>query len=296
MLRISQIRSLLPISQILFLVVGIQACGTHSEAGEGEASSAPTIAIAVAANMQFAMEELTKAFTEESGIRCQTSVSSSGKLTAQIQQGAPFDVFVSANMKYPNEIQNSGLASRPPKVYALGKLVLWSLRDGLEPSLDNLKDPAIRHIALANPKVAPYGMAAEEAMKEHGLLPELQGKLVFGESIAQTNQFITTQSAEVGFTAMSVVLSPTLQGKGQWTPLSASLYSPIEQGVVLINRKGRDNSAAQAFYDFLSSAAAKAILQDFGYEVELWLGLAGSISTIAPNFYIYMGEHLKSLV
>ena len=268
MLRISLRRSLFPISQSLLLLVSMLACGTPSEAEEGNASSTPTIAIAVAANMQFAMEELTKAFTKESGIKCQTSVSSSGKLTAQIQQGAPFDVFVSANMKYPNEIQNSGLAALPPKVYANGRLVLWSMQQGLEPSLDLLSDPSIRHIALANPKVAPYGMAAEQALKEHGLLPGIQGKLVFGESIAQTNQFITTQSAAIGFTAMSVVLSPALQGKGQWIPLPSDLYTAIEQGVVVIKRKDKEISAARSFYDFLSSSTAKGILQNFGYEVE----------------------------
>ena len=268
MLRISLRKSLFPISQTLLLLVGMLACGTPTEAGEGEGSSTQTIAIAVAANMQFAMQELTEAFTKESGIKCQTSVSSSGKLTAQIQQGAPFDVFVSANMKYPNEIQSSGLAALPPKVYANGKLVLWSMQQGLEPSLDLLSDPSIRHIALANPKVAPYGMAAEQTLQREGLLPRLQEKLVFGESIAQTNQFITTQSAQLGFTAMSVVLSPALRGKGQWIPLPTDMYSAIQQGVVVIKRKGQENAAARSFYEFLSSSTAKDILLNFGYEVE----------------------------
>jgi len=251
---------------VSILLLIICACGNGPNEEEGNKQAA-SIAIAVAANMQFAMEELTKAFTEETGISCQTSVSSSGKLTAQIQQGAPFDLFVSANMKYPNEIQNSGLAALPPKVYAQGKLVLWSMRKGLSPSLGLLSESAVRHIALANPKVAPYGQAAQQVLEKHGLLSEVQEKLVFGESIAQTNQFITTQSAEIGFTAMSVVLSPALQGKGKWLPLATNLHTPIEQGVVVIKRKGSPNNAAIAFYDFLSSPTAKDILERFGYEL-----------------------------
>lgn len=213
------------------------------------------------------MPALTQAFTEQTGIACQTSISSSGKLTAQIQQGAPFDVFISADMKYPKEIERSGLAANSPKVYARGKLVLWSMKKGYTPSLAGLRESAVRHIALANPKVAPYGMAAEEILQSQGLLPALQQKLVFGESIAQTNQFITTQSAEVGFTAMSVVLSPKLKDKGQWMALPTDLHTPIEQGVVVIKQKDGVKPAAMEFYEFLSSATAKAILQQFGYEL-----------------------------
>lgn len=247
------------------LALVFSSCGPSSQSS---ADTSTDISIAVAANMQFAMPALTEAFTQQTGIACQTSISSSGKLTAQIQQGAPFDVFVAANMKYPDEIVRTGLAASPSKIYARGKLVLWSMKADFTPSLVGLRDASVRHIALANPKVAPYGMAAEEVLQGHGLLPELEAKLVFGESIAQTNQFITTQSAEVGFTAMSVVLSPSLKDKGQWVAIPTERHAPIEQGVVVIKKENGIKPAAMTFYEFLFSPSAKAILQEFGYEVE----------------------------
>ncbi len=223
------------------------------------------ITIAVAANMQFAMEALTNAFTEKTGIPCKTTISSSGKLTAQIKEGAPFDVFVSADMKYPQEIVNSGLAAVPPKVYAKGKLVLWSMNDYINPVPEMLIDNAVRHIAIANPKLAPYGMAAVSVLKKVDLLDKVEKKLVYGESIAQTNQFIITGAAEVGFTAMSVVVSPQMKGKGKWVEISRDYYLPIEQGVVLIKRENGLLEEAIKFYEFLSSPEAISIMGEFGY-------------------------------
>lgn len=229
--------------------------------------SSNTLTIATAANMQFAMQVLTKAFTAKTGIHCDVVISSSGKLTAQIKEGAPYDVFVSADMKYPNELFNSGLTANTPKVYALGRLVLWSMVEGLNPTLEGLKNGQIQHIALANIKTAPYGIAAMKILEHHQLLEELEEKLVYGESIAQTNQFITSKSAEVGFTALSVVLSPPMKNKGQWMVLEEG-YAPIEQGVVLVKRKDGNGNQAQQFYDFLFSEEAKRLLKDFGYLVD----------------------------
>ncbi|MCB0667977.1 MAG: molybdate ABC transporter substrate-binding protein [Saprospiraceae bacterium] len=224
-----------------------------------------SLAIAVAANMQFAMDELVQAFTEETGIQCKVTISSSGKLTAQIKQGAPFDVFVSANMKYPNVIYESGLAEVPPKVYAHGKLVLWTMKDGIDPSPDILPWDEIRHIAMANPETAPYGEAALDVIKDLNQFEKIRSKLVYGESIAQTNQFIITESAEIGFTAMSVVMSPQLKNKGKWVEIQSTLHRPIEQGVLVINREGQTGDQGRKFYDFLSSERAKKILESYGY-------------------------------
>ena len=129
------------------------------------------LTIATAANMQFAMKALIKGFEASSGVTCHMVVSSSGKLTAQVKEGAPYDVFVAANLKYPNAVYEAGLAHFPAKVYALGALVLWSMDEGITPSLEVLTDPSIHHIAIANPKTAPYGLAAEETLKAHGLFP-----------------------------------------------------------------------------------------------------------------------------
>ncbi|UII31479.1 molybdate ABC transporter substrate-binding protein [Fulvivirga ulvae] len=231
-----------------------------------QAPEKPKLTIATAANMQFAMKELTRAFTDETGVSCDLIISSSGKLTAQIIEGAPYDVFVAANMMYPNELYNQGLTLEKPRVYAYGKLVLWSMVAGVYPTLELLSDSTIQHIALANPKTAPYGVAAIEVLRGEGLYDRLRPKLVFGESIAQTNQFITTESAEAGFTSMSVVLSPQMAGKGKWIEINPSLYTPIEQGIVVIkNESGTE--MAEEFYAFIFSQRARQILTAYGYLV-----------------------------
>ncbi len=226
-----------------------------------------TLRIATAANMQFAMQEIASTFTQQTNISCDLIISSSGKLTAQIKEGAPYDVLVAANMKYPREVHNSGLAANHPKVYAHGKLVLWSFRENQNLSIETLSDKAVRHIALANPKTAPYGAAAIEVLQHYKLYEPIKPKLVYGESIAQTNQFITSQSADAGFTALSVVRSPRMKGQGKWVELDSAIYQPIEQGVVILQQKKKDLSDAQKFYDFLFSKDAKQILKDFGYSV-----------------------------
>ena len=208
---------------------------------------------------------LAKSFSERTGIECELIIGSSGKLTAQITEGAPYDVFVSANLKYPETVFENGFADEPPRVYALGKLVLWSVKKDIKPSLESLKEPSVKHIALANPKTAPYGQAAVEVLKHFEIFDAVNDKLVYGESIAQTNQFIISKSAEVGFTAMSVVRSPQMKNEGFWKEIDPKYYAPIEQGIVVIQRKNRDISKAQQFRDFLFSTTAKQILKDFGY-------------------------------
>ncbi|WP_312078521.1 molybdate ABC transporter substrate-binding protein [Chryseobacterium sp.] len=222
--------------------------------------------IAVAANMQFAMKDLTKKFTEQSGIECETVISSSGKLTAQIKQNAPYDVFVAADMKYPTELFNAGFTTAKPKVYAHGKLVLWTMNNGVQPSVEVLKTEQIKHISIANPKLAPYGKATVEVLEHFGMYEDVKDKLVYGESISQANQFIISNAAQIGFTAKSVVLSPELKGKGKWIDLDENLYSPIAQGMVILKRDGAENKNAQQFYDFLFSVDAKKILQQYGYQ------------------------------
>ncbi len=226
------------------------------------------LTIAAASNMQFAIAALTTAFTQETGIACQTVISSSGKLTAQIKENAPYDILVSANMKYPNDLFSSGYSKKKPKVYAYGKLVLWSMIDDMQPSIKVLLSDSIKHIAIANPKTAPYGAAAIEVLKYQNIYEDVKHKLVYGESISQTNQFILSQSAEIGFTAKSVLLSTKMKGKGRWVTLDDSSYSPISQGVVLIKPKGTESKEAKQFYIFLFSMKAKDILKTYGYMVK----------------------------
>ncbi|HUH46621.1 MAG TPA: molybdate ABC transporter substrate-binding protein [Arenibacter sp.] len=223
------------------------------------------ISIAAAANMQLPMEAIAKRFTDKYQIPCELIIGSYGKVTAQIVEGAPYDIFVAANMKYPEAVYNAGKAMARPEVYAHGKLVLWSMSLDTPVSINTLTETSIRHIAIANPKTAPYGLAALEVLHHYGLFAELENKLVYGESIAQTDQFITSKAAQVGFTAMSTVLSPRMKGKGHWMEIDAEKYAPIGQGVVTLKRKGIEVQGVGEFYDFLFSDEAKEILKDFGY-------------------------------
>ncbi|MBT8184968.1 MAG: molybdate ABC transporter substrate-binding protein, partial [Eudoraea sp.] len=202
------------------------------------------------------------------GIGCHLITASSGKLTAQITEGAPYDIFIAADMKYPRELYNSGLALAPPVSCGYGQLVLWTTTEGLSPSIPLLQQGTITHIALANPQTAPYGRAAMEVLNHYGLYEDLSHKLVYGESISQTNQFITSRSAELGFTAMAVVLSPGLSGQGSWSVIDKKAYSPIEHGAVIINRDQGNSDDIQAFYEYLFSGEAKMLLKNFGYLVD----------------------------
>jgi len=225
------------------------------------------LTIAAAANMQFAVAELTKVFSEQTGIECETVTSSSGKLTAQIIEGAPFDVLLSADMKFPDELYKRGLTLNEPLVYAYGNLVLWTLKNDVEPVLESLSHESIKHIAMGNPKTAPYGISAREVLQETGLEEKLQNKLVFGESISQTNQFIISMVADIGFTSKSVVLSPLMKERGAWKEIDRKLYKPIAQGIVVINNRNEFQKEAIQFKDFLLSAKGKEILYKFGYQV-----------------------------
>jgi len=246
---------------VVFCICGLLSCGNK----QGEKN---TIRIATSANMHATMRALVAEFEEQSQIPCEIIVGSSGKLTAQIKEGAPYDIFVAADMKYPQELYVSGKTSAIPKPYAYGKLVLWTTSKEILPSIDILSDKTIEHIALANPKTAPYGSASMEALKYFGIYDQIKEKLVYGENISQTNQFILSQSAEIGLTAKSVVLTPELRETGQWTPISDESYAPIVQGAVLLKQTHELKKGAEIFYNFLYSKAAKVILTKYGYTVD----------------------------
>ncbi len=233
----------------------------------GERDRPDVLTVAAASNTQFAMEELITAFTAQTGIPCHLVTSSSGKLTAQILEGAPYDLLVSADMKYPGQLYEQKRTLGPPRVYAYGTLVLWSLREDLEPALTALKADEVRYIALANPKTAPYGIAAMEVLRHEAMDSVLKDKLVFGESIGQVNQFISSGSADIAFTAMSVVTAPRFEQNGRWAAVDTSLYSPMAQGVVVIAREDGNREEARLFSDFLVSERARKILLKYGYGI-----------------------------
>lgn len=229
------------------------------------------VTVAVAANMQYAMNALKDKFEKETGIRLEVIISSSGKITQQIQEGAPYDVFVSADTKYPAELYKNKFATDSPKVYAKGLLVLWTARTDIKPKADLkvLLADDVKKIAIANPKTAPYGVAAEEALKYYGIYDQVLSKLVYGESISQANQYITTLAADIGFTAKSVVLSDEMKGKGTWVDVDNKTYSPIAQAAVITKHGAETNkAAAEKFYAFLYSKSAKEIYKKYGYVVK----------------------------
>jgi molybdate transport system substrate-binding protein len=228
---------------------------------------ADVLTVAVAANVQYAFDDLQAEFKKETGHDLRPVYNSSGKFAAQIMNGAPFDVFLSADMEYPERMHKEGFAIAPPKVYAYGALVLWTQKDiDLGKWQNTLTSPAVGKIAVSNPKTAPYGRETMKALAHFKLDDVLKPKLVFGESVSQTNQYIHSGAADAGFTAKSVVVSPEMKGQGKWIDLPKGSYQPIAQGIVVLRRGQQTNpKLAQQFHDFVLSAKARTILERYGY-------------------------------
>jgi len=225
------------------------------------------ITVAAAANVQFALEDVKALFEKESGITIKAIVGSSGKLAAQIENGAPFDIFLSADMDYPQAIYKKGFTSQEPKVYACGVLVLWTLKDiDISKGIEVIASDQVKKIAIANPKTAPYGRESINAIEYYGLYPAANPKLVYGESISQANQFVICGAADICFTAKSVVMSDQMKGKGKWIEIDSRAYHSLAQGAVILHYGQKHHSqAANKFYDFLFSEKAKEIFKKYGY-------------------------------
>jgi molybdate transport system substrate-binding protein len=226
-------------------------------------SQADTTLVAVAANFTKPMTEIAEVFEKTSGHSAKLSFGSSGKFITQIENGAPFEIFLAADDKSPAKLQHDGFAVEKSNfTYAIGKLVLWSATANLvDDKGDILNKGGFKHLALADPKLAPYGEAAIEVLKSQNLLDKLQPLFVKGENISQTYQFVSTGNAELGFVALSQVIdSPT----GSLWKIPENLYSPLRQDVVLL-KKAEGNPAASALLEFLKSPEAKAIIGKYGY-------------------------------
>ena len=227
-----------------------------------------SLRIAAASNVQYAMADLVAAFTEESGIEAEVVISSSGKLSTQIAQGAPYDIFVSADMQYPMNLYRNGFATDKPRLYAYGEIVIWS-SGNIEPTFEAMMRDEVDHVAVPNPKTAPYGQMAMKALNNVGIFEAIHDKLVFGENVGQVNQFVASGSAEIGITAKSMLMSAQLKGKGNWTPISEKLYTPINQGLIIVDRDAGFREDAKKFYDFIISGTARNILAKNGYKLPL---------------------------
>jgi molybdate transport system substrate-binding protein len=223
--------------------------------------------IAIASNLRFAADSLVAGFNRLQDIPCEVIPGSSGKLYAQIKEGAPYDLFLSADLIYPEALQKAGLTEESPEVFAYGSLILWSLNPEINPSFDILKTDRIRHISMANPRTAPYGRAAWEAIKFYGLEDELSNKLVYGESLSQADQFLLSGSADIGFTSLSVAQNSDFRKLGSWIPVDPAAYTALPHGAVLLKNKEGVHSSARAFYQYLFSVDGRNVLKNFGYSV-----------------------------
>jgi molybdate transport system substrate-binding protein len=224
-----------------------------------------TLRFAVASNMQTAAQELSDTFSAETKINCEIIVGSSGKLTAQILAGAPYDIFLAANMNYPQAVFDGGKAEFKPQKYAYGKLVLWTTFDEIQPSLEGLAKDNIKSIAISNPRLAPYGFAGKEVLENLNIYNQIIDKLVYAESISQTNQFIYSGAAQIGFTSKSSVIIKGV--KGTWIEINDSLYTPLKQGFVIIKQSKEKLVLANTFQKFLQGETASKILISNGFSI-----------------------------
>ena len=231
---------------------------------------AQSVTVALAANVSYAMDDLKAAFYKKyPDTKLRIIIGGSGKLKAQIQNGAPYDIFMSANMRYPHALFQEKKAITEPKIYAYGALAILSQkRRDFSQGIQIVKDPSIRRIAVANPKTAPYGKATLEALKNAELYTTVKRKLIFGESIAQTVTYTMT-AADLGFIAKSALYSPKMKAFKEgvnFVEVDPKLYTPISQGIVLL-KHSKNNSDAEAFYRFILSDEVKLIFKKYGYSL-----------------------------
>jgi molybdate transport system substrate-binding protein len=233
-------------------------------------ASAQDLTVAAAADLQFAMQDVAARFQKDSGKQVKVIYGSSGAFTQQIQNGAPFDVFFSANLDYPKQLDAAGLVE-PGSMYqyATGKLVLWAPNASavdLGPGLKALLNQAVKKVAIANPEHAPYGKAAVAAMQSEKLYDQVKDKLVLGENISQTATFVVSGAADVGLVALSLAISPNMKDKGRYVDVPATDYPAIEQACVIL-RSSKNKELARKFLEFVKSPATAELLKSYGFEV-----------------------------
>ena len=249
------------LSLIMVLVVGFisQICGAQE------------ITVAAAADLQFAMQDVAARFQKETGKTVNPIYGSSGNFFQQIQNGAPFDIFFSANLDYPKQLDAAGLIE-PGSFYqyARGKIVIWVRNESkldLSSGMKALLDPSVKKIAVANPQHAPYGQAAVAAMQNQNIYDKVKDKFVLGENISQTASFVVSGSADVGIVALSLALSPNMKDKGRYAEVPADEYPPIEQACVIL-KTSKNKDAAGQFLSFIKTPAIGDVLRSYGFDVQ----------------------------
>ena len=234
---------------------------------------AATVTIAAAADLTYCIQELDQKYRHNHpDAELKVSTGSSGNFYTQIQPGAPFDVFLSADTSFPKKLVGQGLADNSTlTVYAVGRLALWTTKPqtiSLDKGIEVVRDPAVKRIAIANPEFAPYGRAAKAALETAGLWNKIQNRIVMGENISQTAQFVQSGNADVGFVALSLLYTPALRNVGHYVQVDPKLYPPLQQALVL-TKTGAGNPAAKDYLQFLNSSDARAIFDRYGFELPL---------------------------
>jgi molybdate transport system substrate-binding protein len=229
---------------------------------------AQQVKLAAAADLQYALKDLSGKFEKDTGIGLQVTYGSSGNFATQIESGAPFDLYLSADVQYPEKLLKDGFAE-PGSLYryAVGRLVIWvpnGSKIDLSKGLVSLADPAVHKIAIANPQHAPYGRAAMAAFKSAGIYDQIEYKLVLGENISQTAQFVESGNADAGVIALSLAISPMMKSRGRYFEVAKDSYPAIEQAAVIV-KASKQKEASAKFLAYLKSAEARAILRTYGF-------------------------------
>jgi molybdate transport system substrate-binding protein len=232
--------------------------------------AAQEITVAAAADLQFAFQDVAARFEKDTGKHVKLIFGSSGTFFAQIQNGAPFDAYFSADIDYPKRLEAAGLAEPGTFYpYATGKIVLWAPKESkldLSRGLQALLDPSIRKIAIANPEHAPYGRAAVAALRHEGLYDKVSSKFVLGENISQTASFVVSGNADVGIVALSLALAPSMKEKGRYVEIPGDDYPAIEQAAVVL-KSSPNKEVARQFFTFLKTPAVQELLRGYGFAV-----------------------------
>ncbi len=233
-------------------------------------SAAQEIKVAAAADLQFALKDIAARFEKESGKTVTLTFGSSGNFFAQLQNGAPFDVFFSANLDYPKKLETAGLVEPGTYYeYGTGRIVIWVPNDSkldVSSGLRGLLKPDIKKIAIANPQHAPYGQAAVSALKEEGVYDKVSEKFVLGENISQTASFVVSGAADVGIVALSLALGPNMKNKGRFVEVPAADYPPIQQACVVL-KSSSAKAASREFVQFMQRPQTRELLRSYGFGV-----------------------------
>jgi len=254
---------LLAVALLYFL--STESVNARQQAGS---KACGTVTVAAASDLTYAMNEIAANFQKATGCTVRLSLGSSGNFLTQIENGAPFDVFFSADISYPQKLEAMGLAAPGSTyLYGIGKIVLWTRKGSrvdVTQGFSALRDSSIEKISIANPAHAPYGRAAEEALRQAGVYESVKSRLVLGENISQAAEFVESGNADVGIVALSLAVSPAMKDKGVSWIIPENLYTPIQQGMVVV-RAAANPQAAQQLLDYVKMPATAALLERYGF-------------------------------